>query len=65
MDDAVVCFAVIAGWLGFNGIIAAALTYCAPGERLWRRPPFKPASRGRSYHHSEGETTVLRVVRPT
>jgi hypothetical protein len=65
MDDGVFWLAVIAGWLAFNGMVAAALTHYAPGERLWRRPPFKVASRGRSQDHSEEEEAALRVVRPT
>jgi hypothetical protein len=61
MDDAVVCFAVIAGWLAFNGIVAIALTYCAPGERLWRRrDQNRPAAVIAT--DSEREAAILRVV---
>jgi hypothetical protein len=65
MGDAVVCFAVIAGWFAFNGIVAAALTYCAPGDRLWRRTRLEPADGGQNRHHSEEDTTILRMFKPT
>jgi hypothetical protein len=65
VEHAPTFFAAIAAWLAFNGLVAVALNYCAPGERLWRRQRSEPADRGRRSHQPEEETTVLRVVKPT
>ncbi|MGY3607694.1 MULTISPECIES: hypothetical protein [unclassified Bradyrhizobium] len=65
MDNAALYFAVIAGWLGFNAIVVAFLAYCAPGDRLWRRPQLEPADGGQDSHQSEEETAIVRMLKPT
>jgi hypothetical protein len=65
VDDTATCFGVIAAWFAFNGLVAIALTYCSPGERRWRRQGSEPVDRRRSRHPSEGETTILSVLKAT